>query len=106
MREATSPIDALVPVTRRKGRSCVRRSNRRRRRARQCVELHVALDLAPLAIQLIELPRKLDRALEAVGGQTLDTDRHVGQASRCVDARADGKAEIARTAVRASLPAI
>ena len=45
-------------------------------------------------------------ALEAVGREALDADRHVGQAARGVDAWADRKAEIARArALRASRPA-
>ena len=64
---------------------------------RQRIELHVAFDFAPVAIQLIELARKLDRALEAVGDQTFDADRHVGQPPRCVDARTDCETKIART---------
>ncbi len=62
----------------------------------ECVELHVALDLAPFAVQCVELLRQCQPTLEAVGGQALDADRHVGQPSGRVDAWADGKAEICR----------
>ena len=60
------------------------------------IELHVALDVAALAVQLVQLLRQLERALEAVGRQALDAHRHVGQASGGVDARADREAEVHR----------
>ena len=62
----------------------------------QRVELHVALYIASVSIQLVELACKLDRALETIGDQAFDADRHVGQAPG-VDARTDRETEIART---------
>jgi len=58
--------------------------------------LHVALDLAPLAVQCVELLRQCQPTLEAVGGEAFDADRHVGQPSGRVDARTDRKAEVCR----------
>ena len=60
------------------------------------IELHVAFDLAPLTIQLIQLLGQRERALEAVGGEALDSHGHVGQAPGGIDPRADRKAEIRR----------
>ncbi len=62
----------------------------------ESVDLHVALDVAPLAVQLVQLPRQLQRAFEAFRGEALDADRHVGQAPGRVDARTDCEAEIHR----------
>ena len=84
---------ALVPVLVEQA-DRVRRLDRAGIELRQRVELHVALDVAPLAVELVELPRQFQRALEAVGRQALDADRHVGQSPGRVDAGADREAEV------------
>ena len=98
-------MELLLHARRRRGRprpgASPRRTGDRVRRLdqdlvelREGVDLHVALDVAPFAVELVELPREFERALEAVRRQAFDADRHVGQAPGRVDARADREAEV------------
>jgi hypothetical protein len=44
--------------------------------------LHAGLHLAPLAVDAVELLRKLRRARRVVGAQAFDAERHVGEDGR------------------------
>ena len=55
---------------------------------------HVAFDVAALAVDGVERLRQFSRASGIVRQQTLNAQRHVGQAARCVDAGAQGKTKI------------
>ena len=55
---------------------------------------HAAFDLAPLAVDGVELARQFIGARGVVAQQQLDAQRHVGQPPGGVDARAQGKAEV------------
>ena len=62
---------------------------------------HVGLDLAPLAVDGVELLRQFGGAQRVVGGQAFDAQRHVREAAGGVDARPQCKAEVeARGACR------
>ena len=54
---------------------------------RQCMLVHAGLDLAPFAVDAVELLRDGPGAAFVVGGQALDAERHVGQPARRVQAR-------------------
>ena len=59
------------------------------------VVAHAGLDGAPLAVDLVEQRRELERTRRVVGEQALDAERHVGEATRGVQPRADREAEVA-----------
>ena len=55
---------------------------------------HVALDLAPLAVDAVQRARQFVGARRVVGQQAFDAQRHVGQPAGRVDARAQREAEV------------
>src|SRR4249920_2551071 len=77
MREATSPTTPW----------CHDSSNRH-------IVVRPATATASIAVQCVELLRQCQPTLEAVGDEALDSDGHVVQTPRCVDAWADRKAEV------------
>ena len=56
--------------------------------------LHAGLDLAAFAVHHVELLREIPRAADVVGDQALDAERHVGQPSGGIQARAEAEAEV------------
>src|SRR5690606_32046808 len=91
------PDDALVPVgfvqAQRKWQRVIQRQafeNRER------VRLHLLFDVAAIAVQFVEPHRERTRALDIVGEQTLDAERHVFKASGGIQARTDRETEIGR----------
>ena len=57
---------------------------------------HVALDHAALAVDRVQLFGQFVGAACVVGQQAFDAQGHVGQAARCIDARAQCKAKVKR----------
>ena len=55
---------------------------------------HRRLDLAPLAVQPVELLRAVGRARLVVGDQALDAEAHVGEPAGGVEARPGDEAEV------------
>jgi hypothetical protein len=96
--------DALVPVgveQRHRGAPAASRQPSRQVggrhrpwRAAQRLFLHARFDLAPLAIERVELLRDVHRPSLVVGDQAFDAQRHVGQAAGGVEARADHETEV------------
>ncbi len=64
------------------------------------LRLHVGFDGAPLAVEVVELPRDLERAPAVVGRQALDSQAHVGQAPGRVQPRPEQKSEIESAGAR------
>ena len=56
--------------------------------------LHAGFDLAPLAVDRVELLRELPRAADVVGRQAFDAERHIREPARRVQPRAERKAQI------------
>ena len=64
------------------------------RRPRQRLLQHLGLDVAPLAVQPVELLRAVRCARLVVGDQALDAEAHVGEAPGGVEARPGDEAEV------------
>ena len=58
------------------------------------VVTHAGFDAAPLTVDGVQLLGDVHGAGRIVGGEALDAERHVGQASGGVEARADGETEV------------
>ena len=97
MREATSPTTPWCHDS--SNRQIVARRRPRRRRVAASASSCMSLSISRRSrFSASSCCASASAALEVVGGQALDADRHVGQPSGRVDAWADRKAEIVERA--------
>src|SRR5262249_58030895 len=56
--------------------------------------LHLGLDRAALTVQVVELPRDVQRASAVAGDQALDAEAHVGEAPGRVEPRPEQEPQV------------